>query len=93
MKSVIIKRNVPKTIRLMLLLRPGFWTISPPQFPHNRQQQKTRPTMGNTRANKTPIANTIKKGSSQPFRNCQVMKKQNVSLTFKKNDEIVKGLP
>lgn len=49
--------------------------------------------MGNTRANKTPIANTIKKGSSQPFRNCQVMKKQNVSLTFKKNDEIVKGLP
>ena len=59
---------IPKIPRLRRSLLLGFWTISPPQFPQHRQQQKQKPTM---MANKNPIAKTTRNGNSQPLRNCK----------------------
>ena len=53
----------------LLLWSSSFWTISPPQFPQQRQQQKQKPTIGTIIANKKPIPNTTRKGNSQPSKN------------------------
>ena len=62
---------IPKIRRLSGSLLLVSWTISPPQFPQHRQQQKQKPTIGTMMANKNPIAKTTRNGNSQPLRTCK----------------------